>query len=104
MKQHAFVEKAAKFKPASDIFVVSGTSGNDQGVAKLIELMGNHGSLFYKSPVAGVNKGSHGLIACDDTLIIKTNSQWDERGGTNTDLLKSLIKAIVEHPDGRDTL
>jgi len=100
MKQHAFVEKLAKFKPASDIFVVNGTSGNDQGVTKLIDLMGNHGSLFYKSPVAGMNKGSRGLIARDDTLIVKVNSQWDERGGTNTDLLKSLITAIVEHPDG----
>jgi len=100
MKQHAFVEKLAKFKPASDIFVVNGTLGNDQGVTKLIDLMGNHGSLFYKSPVAGMNRGSRGLIARDDTLIIKVNSQWDERGGTSTDLLKSLVKAIVEHPDG----
>jgi uncharacterized protein (DUF362 family) len=100
MKQHALVEKKAEFKPASDIFVVNGTSGNDQGVTKLIDLMGNHGSLFYKSPVAGMNKGSHGLIARGDTIIIKVNSQWDERGGTNTDLLKALVKAIVEHPDG----
>jgi len=100
MKQNALVEKKAKFKPASDIFVVNGTLGNDQGVTKLIDLMGNHGSLFYKSPVAAMNKGSRGLIARGDTIIIKVNSQWDERGGTNTDLLKSLIKAIVEHPDG----
>ncbi|MBM3158041.1 MAG: hypothetical protein FJ004_12280 [Chloroflexi bacterium] len=100
MKQHTFIEKLAKSKPASDIFVVNGTLGNEQGVTKLIDLMGNHGSLFYKSVVAGKNKGSRGLIARDDTLIIKVNSQWDERGGTNTDLLKSLIKAIVEHPDG----
>lgn len=100
MKQHAFFEKLAKFKPASHIFMVDGTSGNDEGVTKLIELMGNRGSLFYRSPVAGMNKGLRGLIARDDTLIIKVNSQWDERGGTNTDLLNSLIKAIVEHPDG----
>jgi len=100
MIRHTFTENLAEFKPASDIFVVNGTSGNDQGVTKLIDLMGNHGALFYKSPVAGKNRGSCGLIARDDTLIIKVNSQWDERGGTNTDLLKSLIKAIVDHPDG----
>ena len=33
-------------------------------------------------------------------MIIKVNSQWDERGGTNTDLVKSLIQEIVDHPDG----
>ena len=33
-------------------------------------------------------------------MIIKVNSQWDERGGTNTDLVKALIQAIVDHPDG----
>ncbi len=100
MIRHTFTENLAEFKPASDIFVVNGTSGNDRGVTKLIDLMGNHGALFYKSPVAGKTRGSCGLIARDDTLIIKVNSQWDERGGTNTDLLKSLIKAIVDHPDG----
>ncbi len=100
MMRHIFTEGLAEFKPASDIFVVNGTSGNDQGITKLIDLMGNHCVLFYKSPVAGNNSGSYGLIARDDTIIIKVNSQWDERGGTNTDLLKSLIKAIVEHPDG----
>jgi hypothetical protein len=100
MIRHIFTENLAEFKPASDILVVTGTSGNDQGVSKLIDLMGNHGVLFYKSPVTGKNSGSWGLIARDDTLIIKVNSQWDERGGTNTDLLKALIKATVDHPDG----
>jgi len=38
MKPYTFVEKLAKFKPASDIFVVNGTSGNDQGVARLFPL------------------------------------------------------------------
>lgn len=90
----------AQLGPASDIFVLEGTSGNDQGVAELIDLMGNHNLLFYKSTTAGNNKGPTGIIASDDTIIIKVNSQWDERGGTNTDLLKSLVEAIVQHPDG----
>ena len=92
-------ESLAELSPASDIFVLQGTSGNDRGVAELIDLMGNHNLLFYNSPIAGKNKGPTGLIARDDTIIIKVNSQWDERGGTNTDLLKALIEAIVQHPD-----
>ncbi len=96
----AFSESLAESKPASAIFVGNSTAGNDWGVTRLIDLMGNHGVLFYKSPVAAKNSGPDGLIAGDDTLIIKVNSQWDERGGTNTDLLKALIKVIVDHPGG----
>jgi hypothetical protein len=40
------------------------------------------------------------MIARDDVVLIKINSQWAERGGTNTDLLKSLIQHIVSHPAG----
>jgi len=92
--------RVAGFQPASDIFVVEGTSGNDGGIAELMNLMREHGLLFYESPVAGWNKGPAGLIAKDDVVIVKANSQWDERGGTNTDLLKALIQALVDHPDG----
>ena len=90
----------AKKTPTSDIFVINGTKGGDEGVTELINLMGEHGLFFYKSPKAGKNKGPNGLIARDDVVIIKVNSQWDERGGTNTDLLKMLIRAILDHPDG----
>jgi hypothetical protein len=86
--------------PASDIFVLDGTSGNDRGVAELIDLMGDHDLLFYESSATGNNKGPSGIISSYDTIIIKVNCQWDERGGTNTDLLKALIVAIVDHPDG----
>jgi len=41
-----------------------------------------------------------GIVSRDDLVLIKVNSQWDERGGTNTDLLRLLIAAIVKHPDG----
>jgi len=91
--------RSAEFKPASDVFVVNGTFGDDRGVTELIDLMGDRGSLFYKSPTTAKNKGPAGIIASDDTVIIKVNSQWDERGGTNTDLLESLIEAIVHHPN-----
>jgi len=92
--------RLAEFEPASDIFVVSNTNGKDGGVAELVDLMGRQGLLFYKSPRTGKNQGPTGLIAANDVVIIKVNSQWDERGGTNTDLLRSLIQAIVDHPDG----
>ena len=81
----------------SDIFVINGTSGNDGGVYHLLKLMEHKGTPFY-----AVRNGTSatGLIAKDDIVIIKVNSQWDERGGTNTDLVRDLIQAIVDHPDG----
>jgi len=94
------VGKIAKFEPASSIYVVNGTKGNDDGIPRLIDLMGEHGLLFYKSSKYGKNKGSEGLISRDDVVIIKVNSQWNERGGTNTDLVKALIQVILDHPDG----
>ena len=90
----------ASASPASDIFVVTGTNGADDGVERLLNVMAGNGLKFYKSAKQGPLNGSGGLIAADDVVIIKVNSQWDERGGTNTDLVKSLIQAIVEHPDG----
>lgn len=85
---------------ASDIFVIKGTSGADDGFERLIELMYNKGSIFYNSDKEGTLKGSGGMISSNDVVLIKVNSQWDERGGTNTDLVKSIIKAIIRHPDG----
>lgn len=41
----------------------------------------------------------NGLIGSSDVVIIKVNCQWDERGGTNTNLVKGLVRAIVNHPD-----
>ena len=84
--------------PASNIYVVNGRSYAHIG--ELVNLMGSHGSLFYESGTTGVNRGPEGLITHDDLVIIKINSQWDGRGGTNTDLLKELIQMIVDHPDG----
>jgi len=96
----SLTEKLAEFEPSSDIFVINGTSGNDEGVNQLINLMAEHELFFYGSPVKGTDKEPSGLIGKDDVIIIKVNGQWDERGGTNTDLLKALIQAILNHPDG----
>ena len=92
--------RLAKVQPASNIFVVAGTNGHDAGFSELINLMGQYDLFFYKSNTTGKNMGPKGLVAKDDVVIIKVNSQWDQRGGTNTDLLKSIIEAILDHPDG----
>jgi uncharacterized protein (DUF362 family) len=92
--------RTAKYTPASDIFVVSGTRGNDEGLDALIDLMGGQGLNFYESGRDGENRGPDGLIGGGDVVLIKVNCQWDQRGGTNTDLLNALIRAIVDHPDG----
>ena len=86
--------------PSSDIFVVTHTTGADGGVDTLMRLMGSQDLKLYESSSTGPTKGPDGLIASDDVVIIKVNCQWDERGGTNTDMLGSLIQALIDHPDG----
>ena len=84
---------------SSDLFFVqnaSGIEGNmDSGVSMLFELMESRGLYFFKT-------ASHplGLIGSDDVVLIKINCQWPYRGGTNTDLVKTLINKTVNHPDG----
>jgi hypothetical protein len=84
---------------ASDLFFVqnaTGLEGNmDLSVAELFDLMAAEGLQFYQT-----SSTPEGLIASDDVIIIKMNGQWDYRGGTNTDLIKSVIQMIVDHPDG----
>ena len=96
----SFEEIRATSAPASDLFVVRGTNGNDGGVATLIALMAEHGTRFYRSVESGAARGPHGLIGPADVVLVKINCQWDQRGGTNTDLLRALIQSIVDHPDG----
>ena len=63
-------------------------------MTRLIALMNGHGQPFY------AQNDSLGIIGKDDVVIIKVNSQWDERGGTNSDLVKALVQAILDHPQG----
>lgn len=78
----------------SMIFVKTNTDGTGDGFEQLVTLMGNHGTQFYRTG------SGDGLIGRDDVVLMKINSQWDERGGTNTDLLKSIIQAVLRHPEG----
>jgi hypothetical protein len=96
----SFTSVTATETPQSDIYAVTGTDGSDGGVQYLIELMAEHGQPFYRSAEEDDLKGPAGLIDAADVVLIKVNSQWDERGGTNTDLVKALIEALIAHPDG----
>ncbi len=100
MQKDSLESAKATVGPCSDIFVVNGSAANTQGVARLISLMAEHGLPFYQSAGKGPASGPAGLIGAGDTLIVKVNSQWAERGGTSTDVVKSLIQAIAAHPDG----
>ncbi len=93
-------EIRAKRRPSSNIFIARGKTGRGDYFKALLGLMGEHGLPFYKSARRGRVQGPEGLIAVDDVIIVKVNSQWDERGGTNTDLVKAIVEAVLEHHDG----
>ncbi|MFO7734425.1 MAG: DUF362 domain-containing protein [Candidatus Aminicenantes bacterium] len=76
------------------------TGGNHHlGVDALIRLMGENGLKFYRSALSGVNQGPQGLIAPDDVVLLKVNAQWKYRGCTNSDLVRGLVRRILDHPD-----
>ncbi len=87
-----------------EVFSVPHTRGPEPGrfggLDDLVTLMGTSGTKWYRSAMDDLRSGPDGLIDPDDVVLIKINAQWAERGGTNTDLLRGLIRAIVEHPDG----
>lgn len=93
----SFESKRATGLPASDIYVVSGR--NAAHIPKLINLMSSNDLFFYQSDTEGENKSVNGLIAQNDVVLLKMNSQWAARGGTNTDILMEVIQAIIDHPD-----
>lgn len=68
-------------------------------VEDLIEKMGAQGLKLHRSSTSSLTAGPEGIIAADDVVLIKFNYQWPERGGTNTDLLRGLVRRIVDHPD-----
>lgn len=83
----------------SIIYAVTDAHGDDDCIIRLIDLMDSHDQPFYQSSEEDETRGSSGFIGNTDVVIIKVNSQWDERGGTNTDLVRSIVAAIIEHPD-----
>lgn len=81
----------------SDVYVVRKTNGADDGLERLLSIMADDGRPFYD---LGSGTSPGGIIGSDDVVIIKVNSQWDSRGGTNVDLVRSLLEVLVSHPDG----
>ena len=70
------------------------------GVDQLFACMGLDSLRFYKSARVDRESGPDGIVGAADLVLIKINSQWPQRGGTNTDVLRGLIARILEHPDG----
>lgn len=66
----------------------------------LLGLMGRHGVKLFRSADESPLAGPEGIVGANDVVVIKINYQWSDRGGTNTDLLRGLIRKLVEHPDG----
>ena len=90
----------ASAEDASEIYTVTGTNGADNGVDRLIDLMADNEQAFYRSSKEMGAQGPEGFIGTNDVVLLKVNSQWGERGGTNTDLVSSIIRVILDHPDG----
>jgi uncharacterized protein (DUF362 family) len=80
---------------AVSMIFVEATDGTDDGVKRLIDSMRSRGLDFYKSAAS-----PNGLIASTDVVLLEINCQWAERGGTNTDLIRGVIQAILDHPEG----
>jgi len=78
----------------SAVFVEDST-GPDDGAQRLFASMRRHGIDLHQTQAA-----PSGLIASGDVVILKINAQWDQRGGTNTDLTRAVIREILAHPEG----
>ncbi len=89
-----------------DLFVVSKVpapvpgSPTHAGVDALIRFMHEGGLSFYRSMADYPGAGPDGIISPDDVVLIKVNAAWDQRGMTNTDVVRGLISAVLRHPDG----
>lgn len=70
------------------------------GIDGLLNLMGNNGLKFYRSPDGSNESGPLGMIASNDVVLIKVNAQWKYRGCTNSDLIRGLIQRVLDHPEG----
>jgi Uncharacterized conserved protein len=81
----------------SQIYVRRDTDGTDNGFNTLIEMMNQNDEPFYQT-----SDTPNGIVARNDIILLFYNGQWNGRGGTNTDLINSVVEAIAAHPDGFD--
>jgi uncharacterized protein (DUF362 family) len=98
----AILEPPAAYHP--DVYLVNDARGTASdrhgGVDDLITLMGTKDFKWHRSSTTSLTAGPDGLIDADDVVLVKVNAQWSQRGGTNTDVLRGVVRRIVEHPDG----
>ena len=69
------------------------------GVDALLHLMAAGGLSLYRTKKPAALASRRGLIAANDIVLLKVNATWKYRGNTNSDLVRGLIQAILEHPD-----
>lgn len=79
--------------PLSTVYVAKGRNPADS-LNSLLSLMKEKGLSIYQT------SQREGIIGKEDTVLIKVNGEWQERGGTNTDLLKAFIQKVIDHPEG----
>jgi hypothetical protein len=79
--------------PVSTVYLARGKDPADT-LGSLFLLMTEKGLPIYKT------RENEGIIDKNDTVLIKVNGEWEQRGGTNTDLLKAFIQTVVDHPEG----
>lgn len=77
-----------------------GAGNRHSGVDALLDLMGRNGLKFFRTASVNMESGANGLIAADDVVLLKVNAQWKYRGCTNSDLVRGLVRRILDHPDG----
>jgi len=79
--------------PISTVYAAKGERASN-GMSALLSLMASNGLSLHGTT------DNEGLIGRADLVLVKVNGEWEERGGTNTDLLKAFIQAVLNHPDG----
>jgi hypothetical protein len=91
--------QAATDPSSSNLFIIQNASGLqgdvDVAMSALLSSMQSHGLNFFNT-----SSNPSGLFGTNDVIILKVNGQSPQRGGTNTDLAKSLVKTILGHPEG----
>ncbi|MDY6794524.1 MAG: DUF362 domain-containing protein, partial [Actinomycetota bacterium] len=96
----------AQSDDSHDIFVVNHVPApqpgdqHHQGVDALVRFLAEGETPFYDSSADWPGAGEDGLIKPDDVVLVKVNAAWDQRGMTNTDVVRGLITAVLDHPDG----
>jgi len=78
----------------------SGLPNRHAGIDALLDLMAANELSFYKLQGSASPSEAYGLIAADDVVLVKVNAQWKYRGCTNSDLVRGVIQAVLDHPDG----